>query len=249
MFARVLAATLLITLLQSHLSLAFNLDRSAKVPGSIPQGLTIPNARYVGTSKQLIRGRAPADNVIEFSAAGINHILIIKNQVTSEVDDEITELKKTGIAAANIRHIPYRWKDINQLQACEQTIDALEYIHATIALPKNKLYFHCTAGVDRTGLVAALYRLQTEPKSTSMDIFKNEMCGHGYGDATYFRPKHVKETIHNELTPLYIKIADVIVSNRANKEKLSKDFCKAESFQNPTLEKKVAESLNKYKCR
>ncbi|MEK6554187.1 MAG: tyrosine-protein phosphatase [Bdellovibrionota bacterium] len=218
-------------------------------PGQIPEGLTIPNARYVGDSKNVIRGHAPAEHAGEFPAARVTHVLIIKNQVKTEVDEEIAQLVELGLSQDHIHHIAYRWKDLDPLVSCEQTVEALDYIAHMAAVPSNKLYFHCTAGVDRTGLVAALYRLQNESQTNAFQMFKDEMCAHGYGDATYFRPNHVKEAIHVGLTPLYIKLAHIIIENRKAKSVLSKDICQPNFFQSPSLEKKVTTELAKYKCR
>ena len=80
-------------------------------------------------------------------------------------------------------------------------------------------------------------------------MFKDEMCANGYGDATFARPKPVKDAIHKELTPIYIKLADAIVKNRKTNAPLTRDVCQAETFQSPAIEEKVARELDKYKCK
>lgn len=215
-----------------------------------PVGITIENAYYVGESKDLIRGRAPKQNVPELKPAGVTHVLILRNQRGHEVDDEIAALKEAGFADTNIVNIQYKWRDIDQVVACEQTAQALEYIHTIEALKGAKLYLHCTAGVDRTSLISALYRLSVEPTLTRHRAFRTEMCARDYGDATD-RPAQVVKPIHEELTPIYLKFAKAIIADR-KELKLNGDFksiCNPETYNSVATENDVKENLPKFKCR
>ncbi len=215
-----------------------------------PVGITIENAFYVGQSKDLVRGRSPKDNIPELRPAGITNILIIKNQTRGEVTIEIADLKAHGFKDEEILAVPYKWKDIDQVVACKQTAEILKHIAEVEATEGAKLYFHCTAGVDRTGLIAGLYRLTSEPGSTLRGIFRTEMCDRGYGDADS-RPPKVLETIHTELTPIYLKFARAIIRDRRDhflKQDLS-NICKPAYYNSLAVENFVKEELPRTKCR
>lgn len=215
-----------------------------------PAGITIENAYYVGETKDIVRGRAPKQNIPELKPAGITHVLILRNQRGHEVDDEIAALKEAGFRDTNILNIKYKWRDIDQEVACEQTAQALEYIHAIEALDGAKLYLHCTAGVDRTSLVSALYRLSVETNLTRAQAFRTEMCARDYGDATD-RPPQVIQPIHEELTPIYLKFAAAIIRNRKDSflNGEFKNICNPQYYNSVETENDVKEHLHRFKCR
>jgi len=63
------------------------------------------------------------------------NVCIFKNELKNEVSSEIEDLQKIGIPAANIYHIPLKWKDMGPIEdSCVQVIAALVYIECyTIA--------------------------------------------------------------------------------------------------------------------
>lgn len=214
-----------------------------------PAGITIENAFYLGQSKDLVRGRSPKDNIPELRPAGITDVLIIKIQTRGEVDDEIAALKASGFKDEDIVSVPYKWKEINQKVACQQTADILKHMAAVEAEKNSKLYFHCTAGVDRTGVIAGLYRLWVEPRTHMKRMFTTELCGRGYGDADP-RPPKVIDAIHTELTPIYLKFARAIIRDRRDGF-LGGDLaniCKPEYYNSLEVENFVKEELPRYKC-
>lgn len=215
-----------------------------------PEGITIENAYYVGDTKDVVRGRAPKQNIPELMPAGITHVLILRNQRGHEVDDEITALKVAGFSESNILNIKYKWRDIDQAVACDQTAQALEYIRTIEALQGAKLYMHCTAGVDRTSLVSALYRLSVEKNLTRAQAFRTEMCARDYGDATD-RPLDVIQPIHEELTPIYLKFAAALIRDRKDGflQNEFKNICNPQYYNSAETEDDVKENLHRFKCR
>ena len=157
----------------------------AQTDASRPQGMTIENAFYVGQTQDIIRGRTPKDQIGELKKVGITNVLIIKNQTGVEVEKEKADLKALGYKIdepnADVVQIDYRWKQIDQAVACQQTVQILQHISVIEQTPNKKLYLHCTAGVDRTGLVSGLYRLIVEPASTLDGIFRSELCDQSMG--------------------------------------------------------------------
>ena len=113
---------------------------------------------------KVFRGAAPGNNLHQLKENDISHVLIFKNEIKTEVKDEIKLLNGSGIKT---KHIPFKWKDIDDSEtACEQAIDALNYVIDTAKNKENGVMFHCTVGEDRTGLLAGIYLLATNKKNT-----------------------------------------------------------------------------------
>ncbi|PJF37747.1 MAG: hypothetical protein CUN55_20510, partial [Phototrophicales bacterium] len=96
--------------------------------------------------------------------------------------------------------------------ACEQLVHGLKIIQDIRQSKGRKLYFHCTTGEDRTGTLAGLSRMIFNGWNAHK-AFEDEMCVHGYGQANPRKAdfaKHVVEAIQNQLTPLYLGIADLV---------------------------------------
>jgi hypothetical protein len=72
------------------------------------EGLSIQNAYQVDKVGQVFRGREPKTKIIELAEFGITDVIIFKNQLRTEVDQEIVSLKKLGL---RYHHIPFRWKN------------------------------------------------------------------------------------------------------------------------------------------
>lgn len=185
-------------------------------------GLTIGNAFQVDKDGNVFRGKEPKSQVDELAHIGITDVIIFKSQTKDEVDKEIAALKRLGIKS---HHIPFRWKEYpSMVEACEQTIDALNIIKRVKA-KNDKVFFHCTAGEDRTGMLAGVYRM-LEEKLTRVRAFREEMCGRGYSDGNSHKPALVTGAIQKELTPLFIALADKIERGELKFGRLSKTICK-----------------------
>lgn len=184
----------------------------AEVPG-----LTIPNSFQVDREGQVFRGKEPRKLVSELPGLGITDVLIFKNEIKDEIQKELLGLKEVGISS---HHIPFLWKDFPSMQsACEQVVDALSIIRK-VKQQNGKIFFHCTAGEDRTGMLAGLYRMIEEKQSADY-VFQNEMCARGYSNGNKRKPWMVTGAIQKELTPLFLALVEKINSNG----KLAKKDC------------------------
>lgn len=183
--------------------------------------LSIENSHQLDREGQIFRGREPKKLVHELKELGITDVIIFKNDVRGEVAKEKEELKTLGI---RYHHIPFLWKDISSLKdACRQTVRALR-IMKRVKEAGGKVFFHCTAGEDRTGLLAGLYRMLNDGYS-SRNAFENEMCRNGYSDGNPGKPAFVVSAIEKGLTPLFLQMASAVESGRLGRETLSYAVC------------------------
>lgn len=186
-------------------------------------GLTIANSFQVDQTGHVYRGKEPKKAVIELAQIGITDVIIFKNDVRGEVIQEIAALKTLGI---NSHHIPFRWKEYpSMVEACEQTVDALNIIQ-TVKARNGKVFFHCTAGEDRTGMLAGLYRM-LEERLSAQNVFATEMCARGFSDGNPHKPYMVSSAIQKELTPLFIALSSKVEKGEWRLGRLiSKASCK-----------------------
>lgn len=194
-------------------------------------GLTIPNSFMVDQEGQVYRGKEPKSQVDELSHIGITDVIIYKNDTKGEVAKEIIQLKKLGIQSY---HIPFRWKEFpSMIEACEQTVEALNTIH-TVKKKGGRVFFHCSLGEDRTGMLAGLYRM-LEERISEREAFRTEMCERGYSDGNPTKPGMVTGAIQKELTPLFIALSAKIQRGEWKPGKISKKSCQGLVIQPTSL--------------
>ncbi len=194
-------------------------------------GLTVPNSFKVGRSGHVYRGREPKKLISEFRPFGITDVIIFKNDVKGEVVEEIAGLTDLGIKS---HHIPFRWKEYSSMiEACEQTVEALNII-AKVSATNGKVFFHCTAGEDRTGMLAGLFRM-LEDNLTREETFSQEMCPRGFSDGNVKKPGMVTGAIQKELTPLFIALSAKVASGEWRLGKISKKSCQGLTVAPTTL--------------
>jgi hypothetical protein len=198
---------------------------SSPFDSSVP-GLSVPNSHWVDASEAVLRGmepRTPAQ-FDELRAKGIEKVLIFKN--ATGADDVGKETTAWAMPAGDVLHVPFRWTNIGGFQKpCEQTLDALRFIHASQEAGK-KVFFHCTVGEDRTGYLAALYAQLFEGVD-ARSAFEDDMCEHGYSSGNPQKPAFVVGKLEDELTPLYRSMA-YLVSTRALTAELDAAICATE---------------------
>ncbi len=186
------------------------------------EGLTIANAFTVDRGGAVLRGKEPRSKVDELPRVGVTDVIIFKNQVRDEVEREVSDLRVLGIGA---HHIPFRWKEFPSFdEACEQTVEALNLMER-IARRGGRVFIHCTAGEDRTGMLAGLYRMIHE-NITREKAFRDEMCARGYGDGNGHKPVVVTSAIQKELTPLFLALAQKVESGEWTPGRILKKSCK-----------------------
>lgn len=186
-------------------------------------GLTIPNAHVVASGNGVvIRGSQPLNKINELKRIGVTDVIIFKQEVKNEVQSEIASLKAAGI---HVHHFPFRWQNVNSEEAqCEMIIEALRILKEVYEHRNRVVYFHCTFGEDRTGLLAGLFELLFEGESAA-DIFKKDMCGKGYEAGSERKPSQVVNTIRKELTPTFVKMASLMKSGRLSYNNLDIKVC------------------------
>lgn len=206
------------------LSFSFNLWAFSSYPSTVP-ALNIRNAHEINS--QVFRSAQPARLVQEIVDFNFTDVIIFKNEVKNEVQKQVTFLSETKVKT---HHIPFPWKDITDPEAtCLQVVEALKIIDR-VQNKGGKVLFHCTAGEDRTGLLAGLLRMKQEGMSM-MEVFEEEMCAKGYADGNSKKPWSVTNPIHAGLTPLFIALAQKIEAG----ETLSARSCRNIQLQPTSL--------------
>lgn len=196
-------------ILLSLLSLSFS--TYAEVFDSTVDGLTIANAHeLVKKPGRVIRGSEPKKKLSELITLGVTDVVLFKNDVKGEVKAEIAELKKVGIKGGHVLSLPFKWKDItDEEESCEQALTALNFL-IDVAQTKGSLaYFHCTAGEDRTGLLAGIFRMAYNGW-TMEKAYSDEMCGHGFAHGNPKKPFPVAKTVQVGLGDVFQKLAMII---------------------------------------
>ncbi len=196
------------------------------------EGINIPNTHLVGTSGNLFRGMAPRNEteMSQLFSADIGAVLVFKNPTGngSDVADEMAALVAGGLAQSRVVNIPFKWKDLGGFEEpCKQTIQGLKFIKTNLAA-NRKTFFHCTVGEDRTGTLAALYRLMTEPDLTPDAAWDSEMCERGYGAGNPNKPSFVLGKLEEGLKPLYRKLAYLIEKGALTEANLDENVCSSD---------------------
>ncbi len=191
-----------------HLSLKHTVTLGFFLLPSMSFALPVKNFSAVTEENLILRGAQPLGKASALVEEGITRVLIFKNDTKGEVEREKKELKEAGLAAHRIHHIPMEWKDIDFEEACEHTLAALAILEKASAA-QEKIFFHCTAGEDRTGMLAGLFRLKHEQVSLDQ-VYQEELCDKSYADGNPNKPRAVVEAIHQGLTPLFFALAEEI---------------------------------------
>jgi len=194
----------------------------SKLPSSI-KGIDLPNAHYV--SRKVVRGNQPINYIADLKKLAITDVLIFKNSTRGEVELEQALLVKNGWPKEQIYTIPFRWKNITSDEtACRQTVEALSLLLDIPKYKNRKIFFHCTVGEDRTGLLAGLFRMVSQDWSSER-AFRQEMCTRGYEAGSPVKQKEIVDIIRSELTPIFTQMAEDIESGKLTKRNLSLNYC------------------------
>lgn len=171
----------------------------------------------------ILRGAAPRtqSDYRELERNKIGEVLIFKVDTRGEVEEEKQELESRGISFVHYS-MPWKLDSVNSRSLkplCVLTVKAL------LRLKKNEregvsTYFHCTVGEDRTGMLAALYRLSSARASDSLEEFQEQMCQFGYEAGNPKKIASVVMPIRRTLTPMYR-----ILSEKLKTERLSLRLC------------------------
>lgn len=183
----------------------------------------IPNTHLV--HENVIRGMAPRNSgdIDKLLSLGVSQFLIFKIDTNGDVQKEKDLLLKKGVSEKNISHYDFPWKDITDFRSvCEMSIDALKKIEAA-EKKKQKIFFHCSVGEDRTGYLAGLYLIYSEKKTVNQ-VFQSELCDKGYEAGNPQKPMNVVSKIRESLTPSFLKMAKLIEKGGLNKKLCAENF-------------------------
>jgi hypothetical protein len=198
------------------LSATLSLSAFASSLESSIDSVSLPNAHWVDhedegsrTLSRPMRGSQPRTKAQarEIVEAGVSDVLIFKKLSRGEtVEKEVALFEAAGLEEAHVRHIAFEWKDLEFSEGCKQVIEALQVLKQ-VEDDKGNLFFHCSLGEDRTGLLAGLYQVVRNGKDARA-AFEEDMCAHGYADGHPTKPGFVAAKVHAALTPLFVKLAE-----------------------------------------
>ncbi len=196
-------------LLSMLFAVCFSVVAVARSPfSSTVRGISIDNTHLIetkGTAK-ILRGSAPNGKFSELVEFGVTRVLVFKNELKNEVRDEVTALTDAGLRSKDIHQIAFKWKDLPDGETvCRQVVEGLRILEGA-AQNGEKLFFHCTVGEDRTGLLAGLFRMHYHGWKMRK-AFDEEMCRWGYAEGDEQKPKKVVRQIQSELTPVFAQFA------------------------------------------
>ncbi len=237
-------------------------------PSTVP-GVSLPNAHVVTLDEEgeprLFRGMAPykKKHYDELVALGITRVVIFKTVEPShisgssnDVGKEKSEWRKRGFVSpkeategdAYYVHRPFPWKDHGEFRGpCRETVKALQELRDAIE-GKEKLFFHCTVGEDRTGYLSALFLLLISPDASVSDLFVEEMCQHGYEHGNPRKAAFVVNEIREDLTPLFMKMAYKIKSRRLTWDRLSLGVCNHDPKDESVFSESEKWDASQYTC-
>jgi len=198
----------------------------AILPASVP-GVSISNVHLLAEAQgKVYRGAQPLGKEQELLKLGITDVLIFKNQLKTEVSDEKKALRRMGIQSERIHDISFGWKNkVDERVQCEQIIQGLQQIVKIYHSSGRAIYFHCTVGEDRTGLLAGLFQMLI--RGTKADeAFSQELCARGYEAGNENKPGHVVDAIRSNLTPIFLKMAQLIQHGDLHLSQLDEKVCR-----------------------
>ncbi|MGZ3690249.1 MAG: tyrosine-protein phosphatase, partial [Pseudobdellovibrio sp.] len=130
-----------------------------------------------------------------------------------------------GLDPKKIYNIPFQWKDIkDEEKACEQVVQALSILNQVEKSTQDKVFFHCTVGEDRTGLLAGLIS-QIISNESMQSSFADEMCAKGYADGNPNKPKSVSAAVLKSLNPIYYKVSKLIETKQITRDHIDPAVC------------------------
>ena len=222
------------------------------IPSSVP-GITIRNTHVVARGASLIlRGMAPLSrkDIRQLTDYGITDVLIFRNDSDGEeeVGVEMGWLKHNRKIARKTP-IPFPWKEIKEFKSpCEQLVEALQILKTSLQTPNHNLFFHCTVGEDRTGLLAGLFRIVFEGASVE-DAFQNEMCAHGYSRGDPDKPAPIAQIVDENLTPIFLKMVELVSRGLISSDHLDPAVCEADPGLDSEFAAQLPARLESFQCQ
>ena len=175
---------------------------------------------------KVLRGSTPVGEQLKLLVdQGVTDILVFKKEKDGEVSSELMAFEGLGLKTSSLNHISAEWKiALPFRQTCEQYVRALLLIREVEKSEDRRIYFHCTAGQDRTSLLAGLY--QVLHGENAREVFEKEMCGRGYeAGGGQEKPMTVIRAIRRNLTPFYLQMVQLIQTQGITLDQLTPEIC------------------------
>lgn len=125
---------------------------------------------FYKVSDKLYRSEQPNSRAIsEYESIGIGAILNLRKHHTDKDEAKVSSI--------TLNHIPMAARNVTQ----EQILNALKIIKTS----DKPIVIHCWHGSDRTGVVAAAYRMVFQDWSAQQAIDEFENGGYGYHESLF----------------------------------------------------------------
>lgn len=238
----------LLLLLYIWIPLADARDLKSPYPSSVP-GIEIPNTHLV--EPNILRGMLPRTEaeILQLRDHGVKQVLIFRTDSEGEsgADEEIEMIERVVGSDLKVDHIPFPWKEMKDFETpCRQVIEGLRFLREA-QRKKETIYFHCTVGEDRTGLLAGLYRHIFTPSHSQSAIFRNEMCARGYARGNPQKPDDVVELVHNNVTDLYVKMLHLIQTKQLTTN-LEEHVCARDPRNDKSFRAMYKSLMERHRC-
>jgi len=114
----------------------------------------------------LYRGAYPKENLDQLKKLGVKTIINLRYL---KVHDYSGEARAAGFE--------YYWMPINPPKPPDKKF-VEKFLSIVTDQSKQPVYFHCTMGIDRTGLMAGIYRIEEDGWSNEKAVAEMEYFGH-----------------------------------------------------------------------
>ena len=213
------------------------------------KGISIRNTHEVDT--YILRGMVPRRDyeIEELDRYGVKKILIFRNDVEGESASlaERNLIEQTVGSKIQIEHIPFQWRDLTEFkEPCLQLLQALRHLRDA-EVKEETIFFHCTVGEDRTGLLTGMYRHLFNPWMSKRTVFREEMCARGYGRGNPGKEEWVVDLIHRNLTDLYVKMLYLVQTKRLTRD-LNDRACDRDPSLDKAFQAAYKSSMERYRC-
>lgn len=199
-------------------------------------------------SDKVFRSAAPGASIQSVMSLGLSKVLIFKNETGGEVQKEIQSLHRLGFRDSDIFHVPMLWKSPSTIESnCEHLVQALAILVNVELNTSERILFHCTAGEDRTGALAGLFRILVQ-RWPFEKAFEQEMCQFGYEAGDRQKPDFVVKEVREHLTPAVILVNELIQNNSITIKNLDSKVC-SNPYTSSVLVPKVLRLSSHYYCR
>jgi hypothetical protein len=221
--------------------------RQRSFPSSVP-GISIRNTHAVDTEGKVLRGQQPGGKATELIAAGVTDVLIFKEENKTEVRSELRSLEELGISGKHVLNVPSQWKEgVPYRESCGQVVQSLGFILAAARRPDGKVFFHCTSGEDRTGMLAGLYRMLTQGWD-ARGAFEREMCARGYEAGNRGKPSPVVALVRENLTPVFLRLAWLIETRAMTPATLEAAICAKDPADSLAFRNSLLADASAFRC-